>query len=455
MFSRINESFNKIYKPIVESVTDKEQLRMNLERVAKGMEIAGNNNLKTYEMLFQDEIENFYPGKLWWEVTDCNIFMDLFNNRDPHGTIDRIIDGIKDDTNEAFDKGDGSGPYWYFTRHGVQPGSVPKDITVLEVKDADNGSYFLSDKVLTTQELKDYEITEKRPVDEDVEDLPHQGNKVLQNKNQYGYATIGMTIDDKNKKYQMMNGMQMPMGKYSKSSKSNMYKTARDLKDKGYTRVRNPKNDIAFEESVNGKRLKVNGKYFYRTKDGVNGVSDKESDASRLNDQQYDYYKKAFKHRGYDVELIDEDTTVKTYSDGKSKHTIVKDDNGKYFNHYSVDDNGNASSIAGKFDDEKTARQMMKKHRPQSVEMNESPTYDMSPVHDNRKSFYGKARVDDNNGEKTLYSYNTPVAKISNGEVTLLDKWDSSQTTLRHVKEFLKQNGFEASSLAQMKKSYK
>ena len=86
--------------------------------------------------------------------------------------------------------------------------------------------------------------------------------------------------------------------------------------------------------------------------------------------------------------------------------------------------------------------------------LNESPMYDMSPNYDSRQSFYGKARVDDNGSEKTLYSYNTPVAKISNGQVELLPKWDWSQTTLRHVKEFLKQNGFEATSLSQIRRDY-
>lgn len=90
----------------------------------------------------------------------------------------------------------------------------------------------------------------------------------------------------------------------------------------------------------------------------------------------------------------------------------------------------------------------------ESKSMNESPVYDMSPQYDNRQSFYGKARVDDNGNEKTLYSYNTPVAKIVGNKVELLPKWDFSQTTLRHVKEFLKQNGFEVSSLAQMRRDY-
>jgi hypothetical protein len=46
------------------------------------------------------------------------------------------------------------------------------------------------------------------------------------------------------------------------------------------------------------------------------------------------------------------------------------------------------------------------------------------------------------------------VAKIVDGKVELLPKWDWSQTTLRHTKEFLKQNGFEATSISQMRQTY-
>lgn len=86
--------------------------------------------------------------------------------------------------------------------------------------------------------------------------------------------------------------------------------------------------------------------------------------------------------------------------------------------------------------------------------LNESPVYELVPSYDSRQSFYNKARVDIHGDEQTLYSYNTPVAKIVSGRVELLDKWDCSSTTLRHVKEFLKQNGFEANSLSQMRRDY-
>ncbi len=80
----------------------------------------------------------------------------------------------------------------------------------------------------------------------------------------------------------------------------------------------------------------------------------------------------------------------------------------------------------------------------------------LEPRYDSRKSFYNKAHVvDDSDGSQILYSYDTPVCKInSRGEVELLAQWDSSQTTLRHVKEFLQQNGFKVGSKSQIASMY-
>ena len=92
--------------------------------------------------------------------------------------------------------------------------------------------------------------------------------------------------------------------------------------------------------------------------------------------------------------------------------------------------------------------------------LKEEPVYDVSPEFDSRKSFYDKAKVDVRpDGTQILYSYGTPVCKIAkDGKVTLLKKgylgWASSQTTLRHVKEFLKQNGKEAGSINDLRKMY-
>lgn len=70
-------------------------------------------------------------------------------------------------------------------------------------------------------------------------------------------------------------------------------------------------------------------------------------------------------------------------------------------------------------------------------------TYYLIPKFDSRASFYNKAIVEiRKDGTKVLYSYMTEVAEKSpSGELKVRKFWDSSATTLRHVKEFLKQEG--------------
>ena len=74
----------------------------------------------------------------------------------------------------------------------------------------------------------------------------------------------------------------------------------------------------------------------------------------------------------------------------------------------------------------------------------------LKPEYDSRASFYNKAETDDDK----LYSYGTLVAEIINGKPVLYDDWDYSQTTIRHVREFLRQHGFYAESKSQIARDY-
>jgi len=84
----------------------------------------------------------------------------------------------------------------------------------------------------------------------------------------------------------------------------------------------------------------------------------------------------------------------------------------------------------------------------------------LTTQYDSRASFYGKAMIINNPDKakdieytKTLLSYQTPVSAIqANGKAVVFDTY--STTTLRHIKEFLKQNGFKAESKAQIIKDY-
>lgn len=70
---------------------------------------------------------------------------------------------------------------------------------------------------------------------------------------------------------------------------------------------------------------------------------------------------------------------------------------------------------------------------------------------------YGKAIVEvEKNGIRRLYSYNTLIATVdvNEGTVELTPSWDYSATTLKHLKQFLNEEGFEATSKAQIAKDY-
>lgn len=51
------------------------------------------------------------------------------------------------------------GPYRYITKHGIGPGTLPKDVKLVKWEDLDN--YYTAiwtDRFLTTKELEDYDI---------------------------------------------------------------------------------------------------------------------------------------------------------------------------------------------------------------------------------------------------------------------------------------------------------
>jgi len=78
--------------------------------------------------------------------------------------------------------------------------------------------------------------------------------------------------------------------------------------------------------------------------------------------------------------------------------------------------------------------------------------YELEARYDSRQSFYGKARVTTTGNGSYLTSYNTVVAEIKDGEVEVFGTY--SPTTLRHIKEYLKQNGFEADTKKQIEEDY-
>lgn len=68
-------------------------------------------------------------------------------------------------------------------------------------------------------------------------------------------------------------------------------------------------------------------------------------------------------------------------------------------------------------------------------------TYKLESIYSTQKSFYGKAIVDVlDNGHKILTSYNTDVCELDENN-NIVEIGYYSQTTARHINEFLQQNG--------------
>lgn len=79
---------------------------------------------------------------------------------------------------------------------------------------------------------------------------------------------------------------------------------------------------------------------------------------------------------------------------------------------------------------------------------------ELCPYYDNTQSFYGKAKVIEIENDVFLVSYDTIVA-FYNRETKIAEVVDTySATTLRHIKEFLRQNGFKAETKKQIERDY-
>ena len=80
--------------------------------------------------------------------------------------------------------------------------------------------------------------------------------------------------------------------------------------------------------------------------------------------------------------------------------------------------------------------------------------YELIPQFDSRKSFYKKAMVKTEDNQKTLYSFDAKVCIINLDLKTAQIISLFSETTTRHIKEFLKQNGFKVEDTNQLRKDY-
>ena len=77
--------------------TQREQLAQKLFDKMIEMRKWGEKNIKSYEIAFQDVIEEVFPDECWWDVTGCEIFQHLMEHKDPEATVIAILKELKED----------------------------------------------------------------------------------------------------------------------------------------------------------------------------------------------------------------------------------------------------------------------------------------------------------------------------------------------------------------------
>lgn len=80
-------------------ITDKQRRRLGDKLLNKVIELRGKEefDIKAYEIAFQGVIEEVFPDKCWWDVTECEIFIHLLEHQDPTATIIAILKGLKEE----------------------------------------------------------------------------------------------------------------------------------------------------------------------------------------------------------------------------------------------------------------------------------------------------------------------------------------------------------------------
>lgn len=183
----INESLDYMLRNIInesklneDTISNEDELRDALTDAVTKLMDDRIINLKSYEIALQDAIEKVYPDYSWWEVTSTNIFMDLFEKRDPWAVIDDIMDTLTISDEEEEDQeytpslttDDMNGGQWYESLKESKrlDEKIPKDLSRSIRNDFKNSSYgyrkdssrFNRDNTVGADKVVDYENSNYR-----------------------------------------------------------------------------------------------------------------------------------------------------------------------------------------------------------------------------------------------------------------------------------------------------
>ena len=134
-----------------------------------------NANVKSNYMNIEDTCSNMlgnYPYA--WST-----LKEHFGDKQTRYLLGYFVNDVKDIMSKYYSKDESlteergnyghKGPFWYHSKHGMGPGTIPPDVNVVDWYEDDNYNTWIAlDGVLTTQELREYELKEQKPPIEGV-----------------------------------------------------------------------------------------------------------------------------------------------------------------------------------------------------------------------------------------------------------------------------------------------
>lgn len=129
-----------------------------------------NANVKSNYMNIEDTCSNMlgaYPYA--WST-----LKEHFGDKQTRYLLGYFVNDVKDIMSKYYSKDESlteergnyghKGPWWYYSKHGMGPGTIPPDVNVVDwYEDDDYNTWIALDGVLTTQELREYELKEQKP----------------------------------------------------------------------------------------------------------------------------------------------------------------------------------------------------------------------------------------------------------------------------------------------------
>lgn len=152
-------------------------LKLAAESVAKSLKKMEGRDITTEIVIdrlrsLSDFWDEYWGYGLRTREDEKEFLYDFLDRLKEYGVTDVIDDTFEDTIKGSVDTGL---DYWYFSRHGMGPGTIPRDVQVLDWYEEGYKTWMKLDKMLTTEELNEYNVKEEVPP---VGSITHNGDVV-------------------------------------------------------------------------------------------------------------------------------------------------------------------------------------------------------------------------------------------------------------------------------------